>query len=107
MRPIRLGKRVVPEDVMNSIFSFFILYILVFMTSTFLLSLMGIEKVSAVSASIATLGNIGPGFDLVGPTSSFSAIPVLGKLVLIANMWIGRLEIFTVLVLLIPGFWRE
>jgi trk system potassium uptake protein TrkH len=98
---------VVPEDVMNSIFSFIILYILVFMTSTFILSLMGIEKVSAASASIATLGNIGPGFDLVGPSSNFSAIPVLGKLVLIANMWIGRLEIFTVLVLLIPGFWRE
>lgn len=107
VRPIRLGERVVPEDVMNSIFSFIILYILVFMTSTFILSLMGIEKVSAASASIATLGNIGPGFDLVGPTSNFSAIPVLGKLVLIANMWIGRLEIFTVLVLLIPGFWRE
>jgi trk/ktr system potassium uptake protein len=107
VRPIRLGERVVPEDVMNSIFSFIILYILVFMTSTFILSLMGIEKVSAASASIATLGNIGPGFDLVGPSSNFSAIPVLGKLVLIANMWIGRLEIFTVLVLLIPGFWRE
>jgi len=54
-----------------------------------------------------TLGNIGPGFDLVGPWSNFSTIPVLGKLVLIANMWIGRLEIFTVLVLLIPGFWKE
>ena len=107
VRPIRLGERVVHEDVMNSIFSFIILYILVFMTSTFILSLMGIEKISAASASIATLGNIGPGFDLVGPSSSFSAIPVLGKLVLIANMWIGRLEIFTVLVLLIPGFWRE
>ena len=107
VRPIRLGERVVPEDVMNSIFSFIILYILVFMTSTFILSLMGIEKVSAASASIATLGNIGPGFDLVGPSSNFSAIPVLGKLVLIANMWIGRLEIFTVLVLLIPGFWKE
>ncbi len=107
VRPIRLGKQVVHENVMNSIFSFIILYILVFMISTFLLSLMGIEKVSAASASIATLGNIGPGFDLVGPSSSFSAIPVLGKLVLIANMWIGRLEIFTVLVLLIPGFWRE
>ncbi len=107
VRPIRLGERVVPEEVMNSIFSFIILYILVFMTSTFLLSLMGIEAFSAASASIVTLGNVGPGFDLVGPSSSFSAIPVLGKLVLIANMWIGRLEIFTVLVLLIPGFWKE
>ncbi len=107
VRPIRLGERVVPEDVMNSIFSFIILYILVFMTSTFILSELGIGAVSAASASIVTLGNIGPGFDLVGPWSNFSTIPVLGKLVLIANMWIGRLEIFTVLVLLIPGFWKE
>lgn len=107
VRPIRLGERVVPEDVMSSIFSFIILYILVFMTSTFILSLLDIDAFSAASASIVTLGNIGPGFDLVGPWSNFSTIPVVGKLVLIANMWIGRLEIFTVLVLLIPGFWKE
>ena len=107
VRPIRLGERVVPEDVMNSIFSFIILYILVFMASTFILGELGIDALSAASASIVTLGNIGPGFDLVGPWSNFSTIPVLGKLVLIANMWIGRLEIFTVLVLLIPGFWKE
>lgn len=107
VRPIRLGERVVPEDVMSSIFSFIILYILVFMTSTFLLSLLDIDAFSAASASIVTLGNIGPGFDLVGPMSNFSTIPLAGKLVLIANMWIGRLEIFTVLVMLIPGFWKE
>ena len=107
VRPIRLGERVVPEDVMNSIFSFIILYILVFMASTFILGELGIDALSAASASIVTLGNIGPGFDLVGPWSNFSTIPDMGKLVLIANMWIGRLEIFTVLVLLIPGFWKE
>ncbi|MBC2698685.1 MAG: TrkH family potassium uptake protein [ANME-2 cluster archaeon] len=107
VRPIRLGERVVPEDVMNSIFSFIILYVLVFMTSTFILSELGVGAISAASASIVTLGNIGPGFDLVGPWSNFSTIPDMGKLVLIGNMWIGRLEIFTVLVLLIPGFWKE
>ncbi|MCL7412132.1 MAG: TrkH family potassium uptake protein [ANME-2 cluster archaeon] len=107
VRPIRLGERVVPEDVMSSIFSFIILYILVFMTSTLILSLLDIDAFSAASASIVTLGNIGPGFDLVGPWSNFSTIPLAGKLVLIANMWIGRLEIFTVLVMLIPGFWKE
>lgn len=107
VRHIRLGSRVVPEEIMGSIFSFIILYILVFMTSTFILSLQGIDMLSATSASIVTLGNIGPGFELVGPWSNFSMIPGLSKLVLIANMWIGRLEIFTVMVLLIPGFWRE
>ncbi len=84
-----------------------ILYILVFVISTVILSLLGIDIISAASASIVTLANVGPGFDLVGPWSNFSTIPVIGKLVLIANMWIGRLEIFTVLVLLIPGFWKD
>jgi trk system potassium uptake protein TrkH len=107
VKPIRLGDRVVPEDIMGSIFSFTILYILVFMVSTFIMGLLGLEMLSAASASIATLGNIGPGFNLVGPWSNFSTIPIVGKLVLIANMWIGRLEIFTVLVLLTRDFWKE
>ena len=107
VKPIRLGNRVVPEDIMGSIFSFTILYILVFMVSTFIMGLLGLEMLSAASASIVTLGNIGPGFNLVGPWSNFSAIPIVGKLVLIVNMWIGRLEIFTVLVLLTRDFWKE
>jgi trk system potassium uptake protein TrkH len=107
VRPIRLGNRVVSEEIMGSIFSFMILYLLIFMTSTFILSLFEIDLISAASASIVTLGNIGPGFNLVGPWSNFSAIPAIGKLVLIVNMWIGRLEIFTILVLLIPGLWRD
>ena len=107
IRHIRLGDRVIPDEAMGSIFSFMILYILVFMISTLILSLLNVDMISAASASIVTLGNIGPGFDLVGPWSNFSTIPIIGKLVLIANMWIGRLEIFTVLVLLIPGFWKD
>ena len=107
IRHIRLGDRVIPEEIINSIFSFMILYILVFMISTVILSLLGIDIISAASASIVTLANVGPGFDLVGPWSNFSTIPIIGKLVLIANMWVGRLEIFTVLVLLIPGFWKD
>ncbi len=107
IRHIRLGDRVIPDEVMGSIFSFMVLYILVFMISTLILSLLNVDMISAASASIVTLGNIGPGFDLVGPWSNFSTIPIIGKLVLIANMWIGRLEIFTVLVLLIPGFWKD
>ncbi|MEA3293731.1 MAG: TrkH family potassium uptake protein [Euryarchaeota archaeon] len=107
IRHIRLGNRVIPDEVMSSIISFVILYMLVFVTSTVILCLLEIDLISAASASIVTLGNVGPGFDLVGPWSNFSTIPIIGKLVLIANMWIGRLEIFTVLVLLIPGFWKD
>jgi trk system potassium uptake protein TrkH len=68
---------------------------------------MGLDFITSMTASIATLGNIGPGFNLVGPMANFDCIPWLGKLVLIANMWIGRLEIFTVIVLFTPAFWSK
>lgn len=66
-----------------------------------------IDMVSAASAVATTLGNVGPGFNRFGPTDDYSEIPGLGKLVLIVCMWIGRLEILTVLVLLIPDFWKN
>lgn len=105
--PVRLNGRAVPEDVMTSIVSFLVIYILIFFISSSLLSFMGMDFVTAMSASIATLGNVGPGLGLVGPMNSFDSIPDLGKLLLIANMWIGRLEIFTVMVLLTPAFWKR
>jgi len=66
-----------------------------------------IDMVSAASAVATTLGNVGPGFNRFGPTDNYSELPGLGKLVLIVCMWIGRLEILTVLVLLIPDFWKN
>jgi trk system potassium uptake protein TrkH len=66
-----------------------------------------IDMVSAASAVATTLGNVGPGFNRFGPTDNYSELPGLSKLVLIVCMWIGRLEILTVLVLLIPDFWKN
>jgi trk system potassium uptake protein TrkH len=105
--PIRLNDKIIPEDVMHSIVSFMVIYIMIFFTSSALLSFMGMDFVTALSASIATLGNVGPGLGLVGPMESFDAIPDMGKLILTANMWIGRLEVFTVIVLLTPAFWKK
>jgi trk system potassium uptake protein TrkH len=68
---------------------------------------MGVDILTSLTASITTLGNIGPGFNLVGPMGSFSAMPALAKVMLIANMWIGRLEVFTVVVLFTPEFWKK
>jgi trk system potassium uptake protein TrkH len=66
-----------------------------------------IDMVSAASAVATTLGNVGPAFNRFGPTDNYSELPGLGKLILIVCMWIGRLEILTVLVLLIPDFWKN
>ncbi len=105
--PIRLGKQIVSQGVMEAVLSFFILYIFIFAIASLILSALGMDTVSATSAAATTLGNVGPGFNIIGPAANFGGIHPIGKLVLILCMWIGRLEIFTVLVLLIPDFWKE
>lgn len=66
-----------------------------------------IETLDLVSASIATLGNIGPGFGAVGPMAGYGDFPESSKLLMILYMWIGRLELFPVLVLLTRAYWRS
>ncbi len=108
VRPIRLGETVIPEDVMQAILSFSILYILVFLGSSLVLSMLGLDFMSSISASATTLGNVGPGLSSqVGPMANFGSLHVIGKLVLIFNMWVGRLEVMTVLVLFVPSFWKK
>ncbi|WP_407357092.1 TrkH family potassium uptake protein [Methanolobus sp. WCC5] len=107
VKPIKFNNRTVPEDVMQAIVSFVVIYFMIFALSTIILSLLGMDLITSITASIATLGNIGPGFGLVGPMANFDVVPLAGKLLLIANMWIGRLEIFTVIVMLTPEFWKR
>ncbi|WP_340818931.1 TrkH family potassium uptake protein [Methanolobus sp. WCC4] len=107
VKPIKFNNKTVPDDVMQAIVSFVVIYLMIFAISASLLALMGMDMLTSITASIATLGNIGPGFSLVGPMASFDMIPFVGKLLLIANMWIGRLEVFTVIVLLTPEFWKR
>ncbi|WP_342305816.1 TrkH family potassium uptake protein [Methanolobus sp. ZRKC5] len=107
VKPIKLNGKTVPDDVMQAIVSFVVIYFMIFALSTGLLSLLGMDIISSLTSSIVTLGNIGPGFGMVGPMASFDVVPFVGKLVLIANMWIGRLEVFTVIVMLTPEFWKR
>ena len=104
---IKFNKESVPEDVMQSIISFIAIYFLIFAASSGLLALLGMDLLSSITASIATLGNIGPGLGAVGPMNSFDIVPSLGKVALIGNMWVGRLEVFTVIVMLTPEFWKK
>ncbi|WP_321429106.1 TrkH family potassium uptake protein [uncultured Methanolobus sp.] len=107
VQPIKFNNKTVPDDVMHAIVSFVVIYLMIFAVSTGLLSLMGMDIISSITASIATLGNIGPGFSLVGPMANFDVVPFVGKILLIINMWVGRLEVFTVIVMLTPEFWRR
>ncbi|MEF8779937.1 MAG: TrkH family potassium uptake protein [Haloferacaceae archaeon] len=111
--PIRLGGYVVDEDVVRSIFAFTFLYLLLFSVASVLISLdagrVGLELtiLEATSASLATIGNIGPGFGLLGPFGSYLEFPATSKLLFVFLMWIGRLEIIPIMVLFTGAFWKR
>jgi len=104
--PLRLGKRVIPKEVVFSIIGFFLLYLGLFVIISIFMTLIGLDFLTAIGASASCIGNIGPGLGNVGPTDNFAFIPAIGKWVLSLTMMIGRLEIYTILVILTGGFWR-
>ena len=104
---IKIGGRSVPEDVMRSVLGFMALYMGLFGISSVMLAGMGVDFVTAFGAVAATMGNIGPGFGMVGPVENYAQLPYLGKWLLIWCMLLGRLEIYTMLILLVPEFWRK
>jgi len=104
---IKIGGSPVSEDIVRSVMGFLALYVGLFALASILLAALNVDFVTALTAVAACIGNIGPGFGLVGPTENFAGIPVLGKWLLIWCMLLGRLEIYTVIILLVPEFWRK
>ena len=105
--PIRIGDKTVDPNIQRTVLSFFVLYLLVFAIGALIMASMGYNLESAIGASIACLGNIGPGWGEFGPTDNFAQVPYVGKWVLILMMMTGRLEIFTVLIIFTPAFWKQ
>lgn len=105
--PITINGRIIPNETVDSITSFFVLYMVLFAAATLLISLEGIGLVSSAGAVAATLGNIGPGFDFVGPTQTYSEFSSPAKILLSLMMLLGRLELFTLFAILTPGFWKH
>ncbi len=107
IRLVKLGNRPVDKEVLQGILGFFALFISIFVIASLLLAATGMDLVSSGAAVIACLSNIGPGLGSVGPIDNFAHVPAIGKTVLIVCMLMGRLELFTVLVLFFPSFWRK
>lgn len=105
--PVRIGEQTISQNIQRTVLSFFMLYMFIFVLGAFIISLFGYDIMSSIGASIAALGNIGPGWGEFGPTDSFAKMPYIGKWVLIMLMMIGRLEIFTVLIIFSPSFWKQ
>jgi trk system potassium uptake protein len=104
--PLRVGSRIVPEEVQRAVAGFITLYIGLFVATTALLVAFGADFITAFTASIACVGNIGPGLAAVGPMASFAELHPVSRGVLIFGMYAGRLEVVTVFVILDPQWWR-
>ena len=104
---LKLGGRPVPEEILSSIWGFFILYLGIFVVASLIMAALGLDLISSIGSVAASIGNIGPGLGVVGPEKNYLGIPLLGKWVLILCMLLGRLEIYTVIALLAPAYWRK
>jgi len=104
--PLKYNRKPLQEGIVRDIISFLFLYILVALAASVVLSFLGLDIETAVSAVAATLGNVGPGLSGVGPSLSYAMLPGAAKSILVVCMWLGRLELFTVLMLVSPRFWR-
>lgn len=105
--PLRFGSHVVPNAIVYAILAFIFFYFVVIVGLSFLLMLSGMEVVTAFSAALAWINNIGPALNELGPAGNFSGLTGFQKWVGIVAMLTGRLELFTVLVLFTPAFWRK
>ncbi|QNB45812.1 TrkH family potassium uptake protein [Thermanaerosceptrum fracticalcis] len=104
---LKIGAKNVPHDIVINILQFFFIYILITIFGTVFMALLGLDLTSAFTAVAATLGNVGPGLAKVGPVQNYSFIPATGKYMLSIFMLLGRLELYTVLVLILPSFWKK
>jgi trk system potassium uptake protein TrkH len=105
--PVKLQGRIVPDEVMFSVWGFFILFLALFIVAALLLTIMGIDLTTSLTAVAASIGNIGPGLGSVGPTENYAHLPQAAKTVLILCMLLGRLEVYTVFILFVPEFWKK
>jgi len=105
--PLRVGDRVINDALVINVLQFFFIYIFIVLVSTLIMSIMGLDYVSGLTAVLSCIGNIGPGFGLVGPTNNYGFLSDTAKYLLSLLMLLGRLEIYPFLILFIPQYWKE
>jgi trk system potassium uptake protein TrkH len=104
---MRVGDRVFKEDVVRDVIGFFIIFVSLFLFTSLAMAAMGLDLVTACTSAAATISNIGPGLADIGPTQNFAFVPAPGKILLSICMLMGRLELYTIISLFVPAFWRE
>ena len=105
--PVRYNDKSVSETIVFNIIGFFVLYMLLFIIGALGLGFLGLDFVSAIGGAASALGNVGPALGSLDPVSSYNGLPELGKWWCGFLMLLGRLELFTVLILFNPYFWKK
>jgi trk system potassium uptake protein len=105
--PLKLNGNIICESTNKSIMTFIATYLVIYVAGSFLLSLTGLDGATALSAAATTMAGIGPGIGTIGPAANFAHLPDFAKLILTLLMILGRLEIYTVLILFTRNFWKE
>jgi len=105
--PLRHNNSVLEKPIIIHVLAFFILYLILFIIGAGVLSLLGLDFVSAIGGAASSIGNVGPALGTLGPVSNFDSLPDLGKYWCSFLMLVGRLELFTVLIFFTPFFWRD
>lgn len=104
--PVRFNEKSVPNEIISNILAFFLFYIGIFVFGTLVMSVLGLDFPSAMGSVATSLGNVGPAIGSVGPSNNFAHIPDIGKWFLSFLMLMGRLELFTILIIFSPSFWK-
>ena len=104
--PIRIGDRFISDEVVRNTLGFSLIYLSVFVLTAFVLTAFNLDLLSAIGASASAIGNVGPAFGAFGPTDSYALLHPIGKWMLTICMLLGRLEIFTIMVLFSRTFWK-
>ena len=105
--PIRISGNVIPDDVVKTTLGFYLFYLFIFVFSSLLFSILGLDLETSLSASASAIGNIGPGLGSIGPYENWGHFPDIAKWIASFCMLLGRLEIFTVMVLFSRTFWKR
>ena len=104
---VKINDEVVAPRILTHILVFLLVYLILFIMGSLTVTGLGMDFLSSISAVATSLGNVGPGIGDVGPVNNFSDVPIHAKKVLTALMLLGRLELFTILILFTPSFWRS
>jgi len=107
VNPLKLGRMVIPENIILSVLGFIFVYFMSIVILTLLLVISGLDFVSAFSAIIACINNAGPGLDKVGPATNYAALTDFQTWICTLSMFLGRIEVFTALIIFTPAFWRK